>query len=53
MSFRWARVDQAAWQLQPSDLPLVYLPTDLSDEAAATKLVDFRCELTDALERHC
>ena len=37
--------------LQPNDLPLVCLPTDLSDEAAA-KLVEFLQELTDALERH-
>ncbi len=31
--------------------PLVCLPTDLSDEAAA-KLVAFLYELTEALERH-
>ena len=37
--------------LQPNDLPLVCLPTDLSDEAA-TKLVEFLRELTEALERH-
>jgi hypothetical protein len=37
--------------LQPNDLPLVCLPTDLSDEAAA-KLLEFLHELTDALERH-
>jgi hypothetical protein len=37
--------------LQPNDLPLVCLPTDLSDEAAA-KLVEFLQELTEALERH-
>jgi hypothetical protein len=36
--------------LQPNDLPLVCLPVDLSDEAAA-KLVDFLHELTAALER--
>ena len=36
--------------LQPNDLPLVCLPVDLSDEAAA-KLVDFLHELTTALER--
>ena len=36
---------------QPNDLPLVCLPTDLSDEAAA-KLVEFLHELTEALERH-
>jgi len=37
--------------LQPNDLPLVCLPVDLSDEAAA-KLVEFLHELTAALERH-
>ncbi|MGA8054101.1 MAG: hypothetical protein WCA12_09635 [Burkholderiales bacterium] len=37
--------------LQPNDLPLVCLPTDLSDEAAAT-LLEFLHELTEALERH-
>jgi hypothetical protein len=37
--------------LQPNDLPLVCLPTDLSDEAAA-KLVEFLHGLTEALERH-
>ena len=37
--------------LQPNDLPLVCLPIDLSDEAAA-KFVEFLHELTDALERH-
>ena len=37
--------------LQPNDLPLVCLPVDLSDEAAA-KLVEFLYELTEALERH-
>jgi hypothetical protein len=37
--------------LQPNDLPLVCLPTELSDEAAA-KLVAFLHELTEALERH-
>mgnify|MGYP001337932341 CR=1 FL=1 len=37
--------------LQPNDLPLVCLPVDLSDEAAA-KLVGFLYELTEALERH-
>ena len=37
--------------LQPNDLPLVYLPIDLSDEAAAN-LVEFLHKLTDALERH-
>ena len=37
--------------LHPNDLPLVCLPTDLSDEAAA-KLVEFLHELAEALERH-
>jgi len=37
--------------LQPNDLPLVCLPVELSDEAAA-KLVEFLHELTEALERH-
>lgn len=37
--------------LEPNDLPLVCLPVDLSDEAAA-KLVEFLHELTDAIERH-
>jgi hypothetical protein len=37
--------------LRPNDLPLLCLPTDLSDEAAA-KLVGFLHELTDALQRH-
>ena len=37
--------------LQPNDLPLVCLPTELSDEAAAS-LVEFLHELTQALERH-
>lgn len=37
--------------LKPNDLPLVCLPVDLSDEAAA-KLVEFLHELTDAIERH-
>lgn len=37
--------------LQPNDLPLVCLPTDLSGEAAA-KLVEFLYELTEAIERH-
>jgi len=36
---------------QPNDLPLLCLPTELSDEAAA-QLVDFLHELTDALEHH-
>ena len=37
--------------LQPNDLPLMCLPVDLSDEAAA-RLVEFLQELTEALERH-
>lgn len=37
--------------LQPNDLPLLCLPIDLSDEAAA-KLVEFLHEITEALERH-
>ena len=37
--------------LQPNDLPLVCIPVDLSD-AAAAKLVEFLHELTAALERH-
>jgi hypothetical protein len=37
--------------LTPNDLPLLCLPVDLSDEAAA-KLVEFLHELTEALERH-
>ena len=37
--------------LQPNDLPLICLPTEFSDEAAA-KLVEFLQELTEALERH-
>lgn len=37
--------------LQPNDLPLLCLPIDLSDEAAA-KFVEFLHELTQALERH-
>ena len=37
--------------LQPNDLPLLCLPSDLSDEAAA-KLVEFLHEITEALERH-
>ena len=36
--------------LQPNDLPLLCLPTDLSVEAAA-KLIEFLHELTDSLER--
>ena len=37
--------------LQPNDLPLLCLPTDLSDEAAA-KLIEFLHQLTESLERH-
>jgi hypothetical protein len=37
--------------LQPNDLPLVCLPTELSDEAAAS-LVEFLHEFTEALERY-
>ena len=37
--------------LKPNDLPLVCLPVDLSDEAAAT-LVEFLREFTEALEGH-
>ena len=37
--------------LKPNDLPLVCLPIDLSDEAAA-KLIEYLHEFTDALESH-
>jgi hypothetical protein len=37
--------------LKPNDLPLVCLPIDLEDEAAAA-LVEFLHELTETLERH-
>lgn len=37
--------------IQPNDLPLVCLPIDLSDQAAA-QLLEFLHELTDAIERH-
>jgi len=37
--------------LRPNDLPLICLPIELSDEAAAT-LVEFLHELTAALEQH-
>jgi hypothetical protein len=37
--------------LQPNDLPLLCLPVELSDEAAAA-LVEFLQELTAAFERH-
>ena len=35
--------------LKPNDLPLICLPVDLSDEAAAT-LLEFLQEFTEALE---
>lgn len=37
--------------MKPNDLPLVCLPMDLSDEAAAA-LVEFLSELVEALESH-
>lgn len=37
--------------LKPNDLPLICLPVDLSDEAAA-KLIEYLREFTDALESH-
>lgn len=37
--------------LRPNDLPLVCLPIDLSDEAAAT-FVEFLHEISEAFERH-
>ena len=37
--------------LKPSDLPIVCVPVDLSDEAAA-KLLEFLHELADVFERH-
>lgn len=37
--------------LKPSDLPLICLPVELSDEAAA-KLLEFLQELTEAIESH-
>lgn len=37
--------------LKPNDLPLVCLPLDLPDEAAAT-LIEFLHELSEAFERH-
>jgi hypothetical protein len=37
--------------VQPNDLPIVCLPLELSDEAAAS-LLDFLYALTEALERH-
>ena len=37
--------------MQPNDLPIVCLPMELSDEAAA-QLLDFLYQLTEGLERH-
>lgn len=37
--------------LKPNDLPLICLPVDLSDEAAA-QLIEFLQEFTEALESH-
>jgi len=37
--------------MQPNDLPIICLPMELSDEAAAS-LIDFLYQLTEALERH-
>jgi len=37
--------------LEPNDLPLICLPTDLDDEAAA-ELVEFFRLIGEALERH-
>ena len=37
--------------LKPNDLPLICLPVDLSDEAAA-QLIEFLREFTEALESH-
>jgi len=37
--------------LKPNDLPLICLPTELSDKAAAT-FIEFFHELTAALEQH-
>jgi hypothetical protein len=37
--------------MQPDDLPIVCLPTELTDEAAAS-LLDFLYQLAEALERH-
>ncbi len=38
-------------RMQPNDLPILCLPMDLSDEAAAS-LIDFLYALTEALESH-
>src|SRR3954451_11370879 len=49
---RQARTRRAeSVMFEPNDLPLICLPTELSDEAAAI-LVEFLHELTEALERH-
>ena len=37
--------------MQPNDLPIVCLPVDLSDEAAAN-LLEFLYAFTEALETH-
>jgi len=37
--------------MQPNDLPIVCLPLELTDEAAA-QLLEFLYQLTEALERH-
>lgn len=37
--------------MQPNDLPILCLPMELSDEAAAS-LLEFLYQLTEALERH-
>ena len=37
--------------LRPNDLPLICLPTALSDDAAA-ELLEFLHEFTEAFERH-
>ena len=37
--------------LEPNDLPLICLPTELNGEAAA-HLVEFLHTLTEAIERH-
>jgi hypothetical protein len=37
--------------MQPNDLPIVCLPMELTDQAAA-QLLDFLYQLTEALERH-
>jgi hypothetical protein len=38
-------------RLQPNDLPILCLPLELSDEAAA-QLIEFLEELTDRLHEH-